>query len=343
VRLRLRAEPPGEECFASISGVAPLSVTEAWVVGACALRGRLTPTGFVDLHPAAQKIHQRVDLLSSDCDGVAYYHSVVARSAQEAYVAGDTRCGLDPNGIWLRPLERFDGRGFRDLRGPTPFKDARAQWIAQMVLGKSSLYLLAAGDEWTGPPQCGVYELRGERTTLLRACKQPDPRGDHSNEIFSSLGIDANGDLWISAQRRLPDMPDGAPGIPLLLHRQGARWLEAEPAEHGLLRSDARGELWLFAANAWRLTPEGWQKSPLALPADLRDAAVVAANDFWLTTAQTVLHYDGDALRPVAVDELAPDSALHVHARDGGVWLSAERQVWELRGANDPVLAVVEP
>jgi hypothetical protein len=323
--------------------VAPVLATEAWVVGACALRGRLTSTGFVDLHPAARKIHQRLDLLSWDCDGVAYYHSVVARSEQEAYVAGDTRCGLDPNGIWLRPLERFDGRGFRDVRGPAPFKDAREQSIAQMLLGKSSLYLLAAGDEWTGPPLCGVYELKAERTTLLRACKQPDPRGDRSNEIFSSLGIDAHGELWISAQRLLPGMPDGAPGIPLLLHRRGARWLEEEPAERGLLRSDAHGELWLFAASAWRLTTGGWQKSPLALPRDVRDAAVVAANDIWLTTAQTVLHYDGDGLRPIPVDELEPDAALHVRTRDGGVWLNAERQVWELRSASDALPAVVAP
>jgi len=320
-----------------LAPVAALPNGEAWLAGACGLRARVTPSTVVEYTAPRRKIHSDIGGMKLDCDGQASYATVAATSATVAYFAGSTRCGLDPNGIFARPIEYFDGQKFRDLPGGVLAKDARQQAPDQLRLGASQSYVLARGDDSLGLHECGVYGLSQGRLSLLRACKPPEPGG--TSETFSSLGIDPAGGVWVAAHRFAADAGEG-PGTPFLLHIDGLKSREEGPADSGVLTQASDRTLWLFGKKAWRLTPQGWQPSPMPIPSDAHDFAVNNDQDVWLATEQGVLHFDGTALSRVPFappDENA--STTNITINGGHVWANDNLNVWELLRADEPVPA----
>ncbi len=334
-RVRLRLGDPVPYCFPQITGLAAVSNGEVWVVGACGLRARLTATGFVDLTAATRHIHQNVGPLNWDCDGVGDYGAVAANSANDVYFSGATKCGLDPNGIFARPIERFDGHAFRDLRTTAAFGDARERSPDVLAVGAGHTYALALGDDWTGSPRCAVYELHGARIALIRSCPEP-LRHPIATEEWTDLGVDAEGGLWVSA-RRTP--PNEGESTPFLLHWRDTRWTEEGPADSGILTRGADGTLWLFGSQAWSLAPgdKAWESRPLAVPKDAKGFAVVGPKDIWIAGETGMLHYDGLTLTRVPSEVVHGNETVSLVSAGGGrVWASDGLRVWQLMSDAEP-------
>ena len=339
LRLRLRSDGVGPNCMPQITGLAALSNGEVWVAGACGLRARLTTTGFVDLTAAPRHIHHGAGPSKWDCDGSGAYRAVAANSESDVYFSGTTQCALDPNGIFGRPIERFDGHAFRDLLTTGAFGDARERSPDVLAVGAGHTYVLALGDDWRGPPMCAVYELHGARITEIRRCPEVLLH-PITAEVLTALGVDAAGGLWVSGRRYPPN--DGA-STPLLLHWHDARWTEEGPADSGTLTRSADGTLWLFGSQAWSLAPSGkaWEASPLAVPKDAKGFAVVGPKDLWIAGDTGILHYDGLTLTRVPSEVVeGSEGVLLVSASGGRVWASDGLRVWQLMTDSEPAPAV---
>jgi hypothetical protein len=326
-----------------IYALTPLRTGEAWVAGSCGLRARLTASGFVDLSAPTRKVHKQVGPLRLDCDGSASYRTVAASSAADAYFAGETVCGLDPNGIWSRPIEHFDGQHFRDLPRATAFREPHERSPDVMLLGTDTAYVLALGDDWHGSPHCAVYELKRDQLTLLRACVVSGYDRPGPSEQFLSMGLDRAGELWVAARRFAADAAD-SPGIPLLLHWVGRQWREEGPPDSGVLTQDEDGNLWLFGERVWWLSPNGWQERPMRLPPGASDFAVVNADDIWIAAGDGVVHLTGSAATKVPFDPQPSNASVaHIRAVEGHIWASGPFSVWQLLRTDEPVPAVWEP
>jgi len=331
LRLRLPSDGAGPDCVPLVAGVSPLPNGDAWVAGSCGLRGRLTPSGFVDLAAATRRIREKTGALKFDCDGSAFYTAVAARSANDVFLGGQTRCGLDPNGIWPRPVERFDGQQFHELRAGATVDDPRQRAPSLFAIDPRSAYFLALGDDSGGSPECAVYELEPTRTTLLRACLTPKLDRPSSSERFLSIGLDRDGTLWVSGQRFSSNAAHGG-GIPFMLHWAGGHWLEGGPPDSGILTRAADGKLWLFGKQPWALASDGWRTRSVPIPVGAADYAVGDENDVWFATESGVQHFDGRFLKRVPFDSPPTSSSIsQIELSAGHLWANSAFFVWELR------------
>jgi len=311
---------------------------EAWVAGSCGLRGRLTPSGFVDLSAPPRRIRQNTGAQKWDCQGTAFYSSLAASSTNDAYFSGQTRCGLDPNGIWARPIEHYDGKQFHDLPSGPAFSDPHRRSPDVLLLDSERIkaYVLALGDDSHGAPECGVYELSQGRLALLRSCKVPRPDGPGASERFLSIAIDGSGEPWVSGRRFAEGAAEGD-GTPFLLHLKGGQWRDEGAPDSGVLTRSADGTLWLFGSKAWLLLADGWHRSDVPVPSGAADFAVESASDVWIATENGLLHFDGAKLSRTPFDSPPPSTAIsQVRISGRHIWASSAFFVWELRSSDQP-------
>jgi hypothetical protein len=343
-RLRLDDELPGDgvlDCIPFIYDLALVGSDEAWVVGGCGLRGRLTQNGFVDLNAPRVKANGMLGGERWDCEASTDYRSVAVRSPTEVYVSGLIGCGLDPNRVVSRPIEVFDGKEFRTLRGTSPFQKSEGRSPDVLVAGNDSLFVLALGNDWPGPPACAVYEFKRERWSRLRACPRPLYHPGPV-EQFTSLGQDPQGRLWISGRRFPADASEKDTGSPLLLKQLGKQWHEVPIGDTGELVTASDGTLWLFGDATWRLDEDSWLKVAASHPADASEFAVVGSADHWAISDTRIYHYDGQHWTAVVFER--PDdqtsSFSHIRASKTQVWVHSPLHVWALVPLDRPFVPV---
>ncbi|HEY3495729.1 MAG TPA: hypothetical protein VGK73_13620 [Polyangiaceae bacterium] len=322
-------------CPTLVHDVSPSSADDAWVVGSCGLRGQLAAAGFVDRSAPWQTVRRRNGNVVGECESYVSHSAVLARSAAEAYVASDLRCGLDPSGIWPRPLERFDGKTWKAVRVRSPFRDAHESSPDLLAAGgKGPVYVAALGDDWHGPPECGVYELGAKDITASKLCRLPPPEIGGESERIASLVVDGSGTLWVSGAVSSREKEGGA-SKPFLWRRTQGTWHEEPFPDSGRLGTSADGSAWLFGKALWLHGATQWERVPFDLPAgvELVDLALNSAKDIWVADNDRVLHFDGRRFSVVPHEE--PSFPFErIYAKDAGVWVRSQFEVWALERPN---------
>lgn len=305
VRLQLSGTAVEEfSCIPGIYNLAGLDSGELWVTGNCGLRGRLTPSGFVD-QSGGWKKRRRTPMGDEDpiCWAYTGYSEILVRSPREIYVIGSDGCDQDPNTIHDGPLERFDGTRWskvtRQDEPPVP---------TQLAAGASGpIYGLVSDGLPREEAGSVVAELVGGKFRVLRRGKLPD-QGPW--EYLVSMEVDASGALWISGARYSepgsgPEQSvDGADrGSPFLWRYHRGKWTELAFEDKGSLSRDADGHLWLFGRSAWRETDGEWRRME-AINRHLRETSAVSAaarseRDVWWVAPDGLYHFDGDRVTSV--------------------------------------------
>jgi len=322
-----------------IGDVAPVGQGNAWIVGDCGMRGRLTQQGFIDMTAPAMRMPVPQMLGGGTCSGVARYSSILALSETAVHVSGFTHCNLDGNLMWPRPVEVFDGTKFRFAPGGWPFTVRHGRSADVLRAGKESIFALALDvSPRPGPPDCAVYEFKRSMWSLLRACQLPPIDHPGPSDYFTSMGVDTEGRLWISAEGFAGD---GGPSVPFLLKLEQGRWHEVPISDSGLLLNGADGSLWLYGHALWHFEGDTWKPISVGLPADTTEIAVVRADDYWAIANDQVVHYDGNRWVRVAIEDEADHRGLGlIRATFTQVWVTSPRDIWQLAKPDQPRVAV---
>jgi len=339
-RLRYQiVEAQQASCLPSIEDVGPVGQDQAWIIGDCGMRGRLTQQGFIEMTAPAMRMPVPQILGGGTCPGVAWYSSLLALSETEVHVSGLTHCRLDGNLMWPRPVEVFEGEKFRFMSGGWPFAARHDRSPDVIRAGKDSIFALALGKgPGPGPPDCAVYEFKRSGWSLLRACQMGPINRPGISDYFTSMGVDTEGRLWISAEGFAED---GGPSAPVLLKREQERWYEVPIGDSGLLLSGADGSLWLHGHALWHLQGDTWKSTSLGFPGDLTEIAVVRADDYWAIANDQVVHYDGHNWVRVAMEDDADHRGLGlIRATFTQVWVTSPRDIWQLAKPDQPRVAV---
>ncbi|HMJ10576.1 MAG TPA: hypothetical protein VK524_04170 [Polyangiaceae bacterium] len=340
--LRLEIIPSDDddfECVPFISDLAGLADGEAWVVGSCGLRGRLTETGFVDLAAAWEKKGRTFANQKYSCPAHAAYFAALARSPRDVYAVGDTRCGLDPNSIWFRAPERFDGRAWHSLahQGARMVPDVLAAAAAGPVYGLTDR---SRDEVRTAPSACAITVLSAGQSRVLRQCRAARHSTDGSSgeaEHFVSIGVSVSGALWVSGERVTWNGSAERSARLLLRHEKGL-WTEQPFDDMGEIVRAASGELWLIGAAAWQEHEGAWRK--VSLQADLHEASdvcVKSPNDIWWLGPNDTWHFDGENTRRVKSE--SPDdrsSVMRLEMAGPNLYASSQFKVWQLVSPSAP-------
>lgn len=357
-RLKLpEAEDPELRCAPRIAAMAGLSNGDAFIVGLCGLRARITPSEVVDAR--AQPQRRRGGGAGADaCWATAWYDGVFTRSPTEVYAHGFSSCGTDPNSVWSHPIERFDGQRWTPY--PLPPFELRPDVLIAGAHGPvygAQLGCTACEE----PPFCSIMELGTKGLRKLRECRSPRPGGSGTAERFLSTVVDEHSVLWVSGYRN--HWPDGGEPQHFLLRYENGTWSEHRFEDSGTFELDSAGQLWLFGSSAvWRRiegqwqrfeplaqympTPEaaesgrpagdvGWLLLPEARPAAPEAIAVRSEREiWWFGRGREVYHFDGRGVRSVPVADLAPDDVhfpfAELELAGSRVYLRSTSRVWEL-------------
>jgi hypothetical protein len=317
---------------------------QAWFVGSCGLRFRVDASGKVDDFRAPSETTKFVFAgTPGTCTGTAAFWGVFSRSAGEAYVVGDTRCGLDPNTIWYRPLEKFDGTKWRATK--VAFGQGAHDGLPFELAGNDELlYTLVEGDDWHGPPECAVHRLvNGAWGKAALACPMPKGPTDRVM-VLKNLDVTKEGTLWVAGTVFMNGKPTS--GMVWTRAKGDKAWTEIRVDDTELSNVSASADggvfvagrsLWKLAAGKFELVSTG--KDEIAsLWAESRERV-------WLVRNSVPLVWSAGSERAVGVDP--PDSVSKIHGSGAHVWAMSMHQVWQLRAddarTTPTVLTITEP
>lgn len=334
----------GVSCMAMLEALGVLPDGQAWFVGSCGLRFRVDATGKVDDSRAPSETTKFLFAgTPGTCSGTAAFWGVFARSEREAYVVGDTRCGLDPNTIWYRPIETFDGKKFQKTK--VSFGQGPHDGIPWELSGNGELlYTLVEGDDWHGPPECAVHRfVKGAWGKAELEC--PMPKGPNDRVmVLKNLDVTHEGTLWVAGAVLM----DGKPTSGMVWTRaKGEKaWTEiaVDDTELSNVSASADGGVFVAGRSLWKLGAGKFE-----LISDGKDEVgslwAQSRERIWLVRNGVPLVWSAGSERRVAVDP--PDSVAKIHGSGAHVWAISMNQVWQLRqddAATTPtVLTISEP
>jgi hypothetical protein len=355
------------DVFTSFEDLAVVSDDDAWIVGAGNVRLLCRASACRPM--PAPVVQVPLGDIGGTCEGVPHFWRLVARSANEIFVAGTMGCGMDPSYVYNRELERFDGQGWRPLVGSmlpgTPHDQSPG---AMAAASRGPLWILASGDSWGGATGNAVLRWQGtsyapvarhglgaaERASLARAAASqaaPPPPPKRWESYQAAVARD-DGWVWVvgglhevvqagdaSDTRVTPAswIYDGVkwsaqpvPPMPALDGREGL--MDLSLGEDGSVWA-AGGELLEWTAGQWRPVALGW-------PEPLRVSSVWARNrrEVWLVASTVteaadpspmVLRFDGTGCRRIGVDGEAP-AVVRVRGRGAALWAISADTVWRL-------------
>jgi hypothetical protein len=250
--------------------------------------------------------------------------AVAARTATDAWAVGhriETSAGADQRGADLHSLVmHWDGGVWREV--PTPDIGAL-----------TAVAVTAAGQVWAlGGSTNDVLHYDGAGWSVV-------PTGAPDGSRLNGLAAIGTGDVWIVGSR------PGGPVAPLTLHWNGLTWQvvdtsEADVGPGAVLRSvsgTSATNVWAVGSMAdgsglaihWDGTT--WAPVTVAPPAGadasfngLGAVAAIATNDVWITTGQSVEHWDGAHWRSPATPVPVAGGATISAASPVDVWVSAQ-------------------
>ncbi len=337
------------DCVPLIADVAGLANGDAWVVGSCGLRGRLTASAFDN--QSASWATRRFQFAGErhSCPGYVFYYSAVPQGPAAVFAAGDTRCGLDPNTIWFRQPEYFDGRAWRTL-------SHRGQRVVPSSLSAAAtgpVYGLVSDEDLDAPDpiasHCAITRAVAGQSSVFRACRKPPGQvepGTRQAERFVSLVVTSDGTLWVSGEY-VELSGQGERRKPYLLRYQRARWTEHPFEDSGALIRAGDGSAWLFGSSVWHESDGNWQR--VSLNVDLKDARDIQVRSerdlYFIGPAGDVFHFDGQKVARIALVE--PDersSPAKLEAAGEVLLVSSQFKVWQLvrAGTAAPPKVVLE-
>lgn len=301
---------------------------DAWVVGGCGLRFRVDANGKVDDFRVPPETTKFVFAgQKSECQGTAAFWGVYARSEHEAFVVGDTRCGLDPNTIWYRPLEKFDGKKWNATK--VSFGKGAHEGLPWELEGNETvLYTLVEGDDWHGPPECAVHAFaKGAWGKAELEC--PLPKGPEDRVmVLKDLEVTADGTLWVAGQVLM----HGQPTSGMLWKRvKGEKsWTEIPVDDIALSAVSVGTDGAVFAAgkSLWKLTGEKLERVSEGKE-EIASLWVESGSRVWLVREGAPFVYLSDKEQLVELD--APRESLdRVHGSGKHVWAMSRSGVWQL-------------
>jgi hypothetical protein len=301
---------------------------DAWFVGGCGLRFRATANGKVDdfrAPPVGKKFSIAGQVGS--CTSTAAFWGVYARSPTEAYVVGDTRCGLDPNTIWYRPLETFDGKSWSTTR--VAFGKGAHDGLPWELEGtEQMLYTLVEGDDWHGPPECGVFRFaNGAWGKAELECPHPK-KPDDRVMVLRDLEVDPSGNVWVAGHVALHGKP--ASGM-LWLREHGKKQWNELPVDDVKLASvgvGADGSVFAGGKSLWQRRASAWER--VSTDSDeIGSLWVQSAERVWLARGSRARVFSGGAEHDVEI--VAPGEGIdRVHGAGEHVWAMSRSAAWKL-------------
>ena len=297
----------------------------AWVVGMPSVRLHVTAAGATPFAPVSVSKRCYPPPLTVTCDAYSALSAIAVRGAGEAYVAGGLGCGLDPNCVWSRDLDVFDGSSWRPLpgSGSTAPEGLRPRTLA--VAPESALYAIAVHERAPAYPDdeaIAKYGPGGWRTLRLGmspaalrpfqlAAAEPgkmppvDPKLEF--ESYARLDVVGRDVVWVAGALM---------NVRLLVHGS----VTGGPPD-GYQK-----------AAAWRLSQGQWQR--FDVPAgQLVDISAVSATEAW-AVGDGLWHFKGELVESVPVD-LAKGDVLTT------VWAAPTGEIW-LGTRGDAVLVLKE-
>lgn len=329
---RMRAKlvaAPGLTCLAGFQDLAALPSGGAWVAGHCGTRVRLDADGKVeDFSEPWQLTSVPVPGYGATirCPETASFWGIWARSDHEAFAVSDGRCGTDPNLLWGRPLDRFDGTRWRLTKALPPA--GPHEGIPEQLAGTTrELYTLVTGDEWHGPPQCALLRYaRGSWGKPELTCPPPRTPRDRVM-VLKSLAVAADGAVWVAGQI----WHDGKATAGMLWSRDAGakKWTETrvDDLELQSVSVGAGGSVWAAGTGLWRREAAGFVRvAPAGEP--IASLWAESSTRAWLVRSGPQV-FDGGRVLPVAIDP-TQDSVTRIRGSGEHVWAISRGEVWRL-------------
>lgn len=341
-RFRLRmslAAGPDLTCFPSVHDFDVLPNGQAWFAGSCGIRVRLDAAGKFDDFRVPWKLvkFNAYGNVWAECPGTASFWGIWARSENEAFVVGDTRCGTDPNGIWYRPLEKFDGKNWSTTKVSFG-KDPHDGIPWELAGNDTELYTLVEGDDWHGPPGCAVHRFgAGAWDKPELACPYPKKAEDRVM-MLKNLAVAPDGTRWVVGVVYLDQKPKT--GMVWTRGKGDKAWTEMEVDDLALLGVSVAvdGSVWLGGNSLWRKKGASFERLTTTTP-QVGALFAQSSTRVWLARdGKPFVWIDGKEL-PVAIDA-ADDAIQRIDGAGEHVWASSPMQVWRLEKDTAAIPAV---
>jgi hypothetical protein len=320
-------------CMAMLQELAVAPNGQAWVVGACGIRFRIDESGKVDdFRAPAEDTRFLFAGQKGECKSTASFWGVYARSDHEVWVVGDKRCGMDPNTIWYRPLDTFDGKKWSATK--VSFGKGAHDGLPWELKGNDQvLYTLVEGDDWHGPPECAVHPfVNGAWGKAELECPQPKGPDDRVMEL-RDLEVTADGTLWVAGQVLL----HGKPTSGMLWKRAKGEKTWTEIAIDDLVPLDVSvgsdGSVFAAGKSLWRRTGETFVRVSEGTTG-IASLWVESAERVWLIREGSPFVYVAGKEQPVEVDSPV-DSFDRVRGSGQHVWAISRSGVWQLRTGDE--------
>ena len=302
-----------------------------WLAGSCGIRGVLDAAGRFTDHRVPWKLFTAsLAGTTYSCPATVSSWSVWARASTEVYVVGDKRCGMDPNSIWPIPLERFDGKVWKPLPSKFPGgADPHHQSPDRLAGNARDLYALALGDDWHGPPHCGLfrYEASGWGKGV-KLCKRPKASGDRF-EVFKDFAVARDGTVWVVGQLWKDEQSIG--GAAWWFRGKETGQIAVDDPKLAQVSIATDGTLWAAGTHLWRAAGNAFDR--LSSSSEPTEALWARSRDrAWLVRAGIPLVFDKNREHPVDV-EPADSEAPHIYELHGAgdhVWALGRQVAWSL-------------
>jgi hypothetical protein len=293
---------------------------------------------------------------------------VVALAPDEVYVDGTAGCGLDPSFVFNRPIERFDGKAWRELRGSALSGTPHDAFLGAMAVArKGPLWVLAAGDFGQGGVANAILRWKGstygpparrglsaaQRAALDRAiaANQSPFETPTSWESYRSIVARDDGAVWVvGAEVVATNGGAELQSTPASWFFDGKQWLERPfppmPALPRFVGSETvslgeDGSVWAGGDGLFRWDADHWTRVELGFAKPLHVTSVWARNasEIWLVAntkpggwppAPLVLHFDGQRLARLVVEAVPGLEAFpsKLAGRGASLWALDRAAVW---------------
>jgi hypothetical protein len=347
-RFRLRiaiSASPELVCLPGFTDADVLENGQVWLSGTCGIRVRVDAAGKLEDFRAPWTTVKYIAHANvrGACPATAAFWGLLARSESEVFVVGDTRCETD--GLWYRPLEKFDGK--RWISTQTRFdKDPLGTFPSKLAGDERELYTLVEGDPWTGPPACSVHRLgKNGWSKAELSCPMP-MRPQDRVLLLKGLDVARDGTLWVAGAVVREQVQSG---MVWSRRKPRAAWTEIsveDPELHSVSVADD-GSVWLAGNSLWRLDDSAFVR--LTASGNQPIASVWAQNqsEAWITTTNGPRWFSGGRDVAVPIDPAEGPFDGRIDGAGKHIWVVSNLYAWRLERGDAPpavhTLSITEP